>query len=102
MWSRAVFGGFSGTFADGTRRWSVKRGAAEDPGAVGKRMGCVDLAAFGGTPECLGTDADVGGRLRQIKPWFAAVIDGMIDWNTMMRAQRRHTLTCPAVAVAGY
>jgi hypothetical protein len=85
---------------DGLRRWLFEICAAEDPWTVGKRVDGLDLPAFGGEPQRLGADAEQLGRPGQVQPGFDAVRGGAPHRNAMVGAQRRHTLTGPAIAVA--
>ena len=60
----------------------------------------LDLGAFGGEPERLWADAEMGGRLGQVEPGLDGIIGRAMDRDLVMRAKRRHALARPAVAVA--
>src|SRR5688500_2845855 len=100
MRSRRVRGAAPGAFGEGAGAGPGGRGAAEDPRAVGKRVQSLDLGALGGKPERLGADAEVGGRLGQVEPRLDAVIGRAMHRDLVMRAERRHPLTRPTVAMA--
>jgi hypothetical protein len=68
MQSRGVFWRTPGPFGDHFPRQSIEIGAAEDPGAIGKRVDGVDLTTFSCQPECLGANAEMGSCLREVEP----------------------------------
>src|SRR5215213_1287454 len=74
--------------------------AGEDPGTVRQRVKRLDLGAFGGEPQRLWADAEMGGRLGQVEPGLDGIIGRAMDRDLVMRAKRRHALARPAVAVA--
>ncbi len=66
IWSYGVFGDAPGALDKGLGGGSVKRVAAEDPGAVRKRMKRLDFGAFGSKSQCFGADPEIGNGFGEI------------------------------------
>src|ERR1700720_3633054 len=101
MRSRGVIGPAFRPFSEQSSRRSVEDGTAEEPWAIRKRMDRVDLAAFGCEPKGLGANAEKRGCIGKIEPGLDAVRGWTIDRNPMVRPERCHALSGPAIAIAG-
>src|SRR6266516_2552899 len=64
------------------------------------KMNSLDLASLCCEPQCLGCDPEKARGLAKVQPRLDPIIGGLVDGNTVMRAQRGDALTRPAVTVA--
>jgi hypothetical protein len=63
-------------------------------------MNRLDLSSLCCQPERLGRDAKKACGLAKVQPRLNPIIGGLVDGNTVMRAQRGDALTGPAIAIA--
>ena len=63
-------------------------------------MGAVDLAPFGGQPQCLGADLKMCRGLGQVEPFGLLVLGRTVNRNLVMRSERSHALPRPTIAMA--
>src|SRR4029077_19598911 len=101
MRSRGVFWVLASAPSDVLRGDASERYAAEDPWAVRQGMDSLDLAGLSGKPERLGRDVKETCRPAQIEPRFDAVFGWFVNWNAVVRPQRRDAFASPAIAMAG-
>src|SRR5262249_36492791 len=98
-WSCGVFGAAPRAFDKGLSSGTIQRGAAEEPGALGKRVKRLNFGIFGGNPQRLWVDREMSGSSGQIEPRFDPVLCRTVHRNLVMRPQCCSPLARPAVAV---
>src|SRR5262245_43768896 len=100
MRSRGVLWILPCAFRDSTGRCGREDGVAEDPRTVRQWMDRFDLAGLRCQSERSRRDMEKSRGPAEVEPRFDAVIGGLVDGDSVMRAQRGDAFTRPAVAIA--
>jgi NAD(P)-dependent dehydrogenase (short-subunit alcohol dehydrogenase family) len=94
----SVAPGFVRSNAASERQWAGYRLRIQ--GLSGKGCSASISAARGGQAQRLATDLQMRCGLAQVEPRLVTLLGRTIDWDPVMRPQRRQSFPAPAIAMA--